>query len=100
MLIARLQSVPNPLPCPIHTSPQDFTAADFLKSASDVPNLAGMKFTSKNFYLFQQIVDVSAQQVSTLWFCSFVRFWFFSVRIQQHSGRRHTDAERSRGEQV
>lgn len=41
---------------------EDFTADDFLKSAGDIPNLAGMKFTSKNFYLFQQIVDVAAQQ--------------------------------------
>jgi len=37
----------------------DFTATEFIDAVKDVPHMAGMKFTSTNFYLFQQILDKS-----------------------------------------
>lgn len=37
----------------------NFTAKDFLAAAANIPNMAGMKFTATNFYLFQQIIDNS-----------------------------------------
>ena len=35
------------------------TAHGFLEAMADVPNFSGIKFTDTNFYLFQQLVDLS-----------------------------------------
>ena len=35
------------------------TAHRFLEAMADVPNFSGIKFTDTNFYLFQQLVDLS-----------------------------------------
>ena len=42
------------------------TADQFLETMRDVPNFAGIKFTDTNFYIFQQLVDVSDGQFNAI----------------------------------
>jgi dihydrodipicolinate synthase/N-acetylneuraminate lyase len=42
------------------------TADRFLDAMQDVPNFAGIKFTDTNFYLFQQLVDLSNGQLNAI----------------------------------
>ena len=42
------------------------TADEFLSAMEGAPNFAGLKFTDTNFYLFQQIVDISGGKLNAL----------------------------------
>jgi N-acetylneuraminate lyase len=42
------------------------TAGQFLEAMAGVPNFAGIKFTDTNFYLFQQLVDLSEGMLNAI----------------------------------
>lgn len=48
------------------TADQNVTAAQYLEAMRAVPNFAGIKFTDTNFYLFQQLVDLSEGQLNLI----------------------------------
>lgn len=45
---------------------QGVTPARFLDAMKQVPNFAGVKFTDPNFYLFQQLIDLSKGQINAI----------------------------------
>jgi dihydrodipicolinate synthase/N-acetylneuraminate lyase len=42
------------------------TPGQFLDAMQDVPHFTGIKFTDTNFYLFQQLVDISSGQINAI----------------------------------
>ncbi len=42
------------------------SAGRFLEAMRDVPNFSGIKFTDTNFYLFQQLVDLSSGSINAI----------------------------------
>ncbi|MFT5090209.1 MAG: N-acetylneuraminate lyase [Candidatus Latescibacterota bacterium] len=48
------------------TADRNITAEQYLEAMAGVPNFSGLKFTDSNFYLFQRLVDLGAENINLI----------------------------------